>query len=246
MTDAFAQAAMNSAAAFTQATTTATAVLDMPAGALADVDDPFATSSEVKTGGIYTPRVPFEDLEGRTVVMIPRSYDPAAKMPEQFKQQGVDTREEFRVDLVVLDGAPFTYEYTERDPSNPTGKLYRAMEVKELPFVALSQTIAQGGLVAKLKGVTGLPGRDAPKTSFTTAPRLFLGVMRYAPYRSAEKRGATIESVTAEVHGWIERGRKTTKPDYTWALDDRAHVLTPERRGVAIAWWNAYRKSLAS
>lgn len=242
MTDAFAQAAMNQAASNTS--TTATAVLDMPAGALADMDDPFATSSEVKTGGMFTPRVPFEDIEGRTVVMIPRSFDPTARDP--FDPDGKKTREEFRIDLVVLDGAPFEYEYAARDENDKTKKIYRTMKVETLPFVALSQTIAQGGLVAKLKGITGIPGRDAPKTTFTTAPRLFLGVMRYAPYRAAENRGATIESVTAEVQDWIRRGRKTTKPDYTWALDDRPHVLTPERRAVAGAWWNDFRKSLSA
>src|ERR1700750_3314641 len=97
MTDAF-QAAAAAAAQSTQASTAP--ATNIPAGMMADVDDPFATSSEIKTGGVWTPRVPFEDIEGRMVVIRPISFNPEAKDP--FKEG--ETREEFRVDLIVLDG----------------------------------------------------------------------------------------------------------------------------------------------
>jgi len=48
------------------------------------------------------------------------------------------------VDLVVLDGEPFTYEYTERNTEDPTGpRLEKEMRVDSFPFTALSQSIAQ-------------------------------------------------------------------------------------------------------
>jgi len=223
MTDAFQQAAAAAAAS----TTSTTASSAIPAGRMADVDDPFATSSEIKTGGVFTPRVPFEEIVGRMVIMIPKSYNAEAKDP--FKDG--ETREEFRIDLVVLDGDSFTYEYTERDPNNPTEKVYKTMTVDELPWTALSQSIAQGGLVGKLKPVF-------------EEGRLLMGVLSYAPYVRDAKKGATIDSITKTVEDWIARGRKQARPDYTWALDDRPHVLTPERRALAGAWWTEYRKTL--
>jgi hypothetical protein len=239
MTDAFQAAAAAHTQATAPKTNPQTDAVNIPAGALADMNDPFATSSQIQTGGAFTPRVPFEDIAGRLVVMIARSYDPAANDP--FNEG--EKREEFRVDLVILDGGAFEYEYSERNPGDPTQKVYKTAKVETLPFAALSQSIAQGGLIGKLKGVLEL-GQDAPKTHFTTVGRLFMGVMSYAPYRRDEKKGATIDSTTKTVEEWIARGRKTTKPDYTWALDDRAHVLTPERRAVAGAWWSDFRKTL--
>jgi hypothetical protein len=227
MTDAFQQAA--AAAAAQNTSTTAHVSRDIPAGKLADMEDPFATSSDIKSGGVWTPRVPFEEIEGRMVVMVPKSFDPKAKNP--FPGGEVE-REEFRVDLVVLDGDPFTYEYTERNQDDPTGpRIEKEMRVDSFPFTALSQTVAQGGLIKKLKPIF----EDG---------RLFMGVMAYAPYAADAKNGATIDSTTRIVKAWIEKGRKGTKPQYTWALDDRASVLTPERRALAVAWWNEYRKTL--
>lgn len=224
MTDAF-QAAAQAAAA----STTQTAVnSNIPAGKRSDVDDPFATSSEIQTGGVWTPRVPFEDIEGRMVVIVPKSFNPTADDPFNKGEK----REEFRVDLVVLDGEPFTYEYTERNDADPTGpRLDKEKRVDAFPFTALSQSIAQGGLVGKLKPIF----EDG---------RLFMGVMSYAPWKADEKKGATIDSTRRIVQAWIEKGRKGTKPNYTWALDDRPAVLTPERRALAGQWWNEYRKTL--
>lgn len=224
MTDAF-QAAAAAASAQTASTVASQAI---PAGKRADVDDPFATSSEIKTGGVWTPRVPFEDIEGRMVVMVPKSFDPEARDPHN---EG-ETREEFKVDLIVLDGDPFTYEYTERNQEDPTGpRIDKQMSVESFPFTALSQSIPQGGFISKLKPLF----EDG---------RLYMGVMSYAPYRADEKKGATIDSTKAIVEAWISKGRKSAKPRYTWTLDDRKHVLTPERRALAVAWWNEYRKTL--
>lgn len=226
MTDAFQAAA---AAASAQNTTQTTASSNIPAGKRSDVDDPFATSSEIHTGGVWTPRVPFEDIEGRMVVIVPKSFNPKAKNPFPG---GDPEREEFRVDLIVLDGEPFTYEYSERNPEDPAGpRLEKEMRVDAFPFTALSQSIAQGGLVGKLKPIF----EDG---------RLFMGVMSYAPYVADSKKGATIDSTRKIVEAWIAKGRKGTKPQYTWALDDRPTVLTPERRALAGQWWNEYRKTL--
>jgi len=224
MTDAFQQAAEAAKATSTTATST-----NIPAGKMADVDDPFATSSEIKTGGVWTPRVPFEDIEGRMVVLVPKSFDPEAKNPFPG---GDPTREEFRVDLVILDGDPFTYEYTEPDPKGAAlPRIEKTMTVDSFPFTAISQSVAQGGLVGKLKPLF-------------EEGRFFLGVMSYAPYVADAKKGATIDSTRAIVQNWISKGRKGTKPQYTWALDDRPTVLTPERRALAAAWWAEYRKTL--
>src|ERR1051325_2066003 len=136
------------------------------------MDDPFATSSQVQSGGgNWDPRVPFEDIAGRMVVMIPKSYKNDAEDP--FNKGKV--REEFRIDLVVLDGDPFEYEYNDRDPQDQTKKVSRTARVESFPFVAREQSIAQGSLVGKLKAIIGLPRQEAPNSTFPTITRLYMG-----------------------------------------------------------------------
>lgn len=245
MTDAFSAASAAASEGVKSAPEAVAAKVHMPTQAARDMSSPFAKSSELRSGGggEWDPRVPFEDIAGRLVVMVPKSFDPEARDP--FDPDGKKTRDEFRVDLVVLDGGKLEYEYADKDENDPNKKVFKTKTVEELPWTARSQTIAQGSLVGKLKDLCDIPPRGGEKVEFKTPPRLFLGVMAYAPFKAAERKGATIDSVTAEVNEWIAKGRKPqTKPDYTWALDDRPHVLTPEREALAGQWWESFRKTL--
>jgi hypothetical protein len=134
--------------------------------------------------------------------------------------------------LVVLDGEPFNYPYSERDPNNATEKIWKEFEVKELPWIARSQTVGQGALIDKLKGIH----EDG---------RIYLGVMSRKPYAKAERSGATMESVQRAYDEWIKRNKVGTQPEHTWILDDRPSVLTPDRRAIASKWWTEYRATLA-
>lgn len=244
MSDAFA-AASEAASAGSAKTETTPAKTHMPTTPAREMSNPFAKSSELKSGGGggWDPRVPFEEIAGRLVVMIPKSFDPEADNP--FNKD--EKREEFRVDLVVLDGGEFEFDYNETDPNNPNDKVLKTRKVAadELPFTAREQTVAQGSLIGKLKDLCDIPPRGGEKVVFKTPPRLYLGVMAYYPYARDIKKGATIDSITQKVEEWIARGRKpASKPEYTWMLDDRENVLTPEREALAGEWWNEFKKTL--
>jgi hypothetical protein len=260
MTDAFAQAAQQAAEQAQQnapAPAQATAV-QAPVGNPVDLSNPWVTSTDVPTGGgDWDPRVPFEEIVGRTVAMIVREYDPQAKNPFYKTTETPDKmfREEIRVDMAIVDGDPFSYEITKNDPNDSNKKIYQTITIDSVPYVARRQSVAQGQLIGKLKGVVGLPRFNAPKTIFTDTPRLYVGVVSYAPFAGDARNGKTIEHVTAEMNEWVARGRKGTEPDRTFVLDDRKHVIDftardaagnpSDPRVIALnAWWAEYSKTL--
>lgn len=241
MTDAFAAAAEAHAAQSSTATPAAspaaseTVKADM--SALTGLDTPFLTSSEVNTGGDFGPRVPFEDIIGRLVVMVPQAFTEKAPKMEQFRKSADDLYQAIAdVDLFVLDGGPFTYEYAvpAEGSTDPNAKEYKTHEVTELPYGEKMRRIFNGGLAWTVKRAMDQRG-------------ILLGVMSYGPQnKKAAQAGATIDSVSAAMQQWIARGRKGDSPKFTYVLDDRPHMLTPERRAVAGDWWSEYRKTLGS
>jgi hypothetical protein len=215
------------------------------AGPAMEFDDPFATGDQIKSGGggQWDPRIPFEEIAGRTVLMIPREFRFDA--PNPFPGQEGNKREEFRVDLVILDGGPLEFDVLDREASTDTNKVYKTETISTFPHMAKLQSVAQGSLIGKLKGLTGLTANETKNYTWQVgATQLYLGVMSYAPYAAAERKGATIDTVTATVKQWIDRGRKGTKPEYTWILDYRPDVLTQERRKLALKWWSENKNAL--
>jgi hypothetical protein len=196
-----------------------------------NMDDPFAKQSEAAAaagpmGGQWDPRVPFEDIEGRMVIMVPKSYRDDAPIPEAFNPKEGETREEYRVDLVVLDGGALEYEYNfkENKDAEPVKK---TMTVTEFPHTALGQTVVQGQLIRALKG--------AAKEG-----KFLYGVMIRVPQLRDQKLYPTPEALAAARKEWIAKlssGKVTPEPRYTWGLDERPEALTPERLSLAGQWW---------
>lgn len=213
------------------------------AGPAMEFDDPFATGDQIKGGGggQWDPRIPFEEIAGRTVLMIPREFAFAANDP--FNEG--KTREEFRVDLVILDGGPLEFDVLDKEKSTEISKVYKTERIESFPHRARLQSVAQGALVGKLKGITGLARTESQNYAWQVgATQLYLGVMARKPYAPAERKGATIDTVTAAYEQWVSRGKKGTEPEYTWILDYRPDVLTQERRQLALKWWSENRNSI--
>lgn len=203
--DPFAQAAVGSAApdAFT---------------ASHDADDPFAVSTDYK-GGDFTPAVPLDNLQGRLVIMIPRSLDANAKDP--FDPEGKKTREQYTVDLHVLTGGELRYYYTQRaDAEKGTPEETKEMVIPETPASWPNYWVPQGAIIGKLKHAHA-NGRP------------FLGVVAMIPTKADRARGVTAQQIREIVHAWVARNRQGARPQYTWVLEDP----TPEQREVAKAWW---------
>lgn len=200
---------------------------------LATITDPFGTASQVVTtsGATWDPRVPFDEIAGSTVVLVPRSFREDA--PDPFNAGKV--REEYRADLVVLDGTPFSFTYKSRDSKDaePTEKTF---EVASLPATFRSQSIAQGQLIKLLKGID-----KAPDKLFA------VGVLLRVPQQRDLSAGFTIDSIEKSRTDYIEMVKRTgkTEPDTrqrsTWGLVDAPQYMTAERWDRARAWWETVK-----
>lgn len=203
-----------------------------PAAPVANMSNPFATQSAGTAaagggGGQWDPRVPFDLLEGRMIVMVPKSFTDKAEVPAMFNPKEGETREEYRVDIVVLDGGPFHFEYNFK-ASKDAEPEKRMWEVAELPSTHRGQTVAQGQLVKALKGVD--KSGAFLYGVMTMFPQLRDAGLYPTPEALAEARKAWIAALSAGQKGISE-------PRYTWGLDERPHILTPERINLALAWW---------
>lgn len=207
------------------------AAKETPAGPVQDMSNPFATQAEgsaaIGSGGQWDPRVPFDLIEGRMVVMVPKSYRNDAPIPAAFNPKEGETREEYRVDLVILDGSPFSFEYNFK-ASKDAEPEKRKWEVTSFPSTHRGQTIAQGQLVRALKGVDK-EGKFLYGV-MAMVPQLRDQGLYPTPEKLAEARKAWIAALTAGQRG-------VSEPRYTWGLDDRPHILTTERINLALAWW---------
>lgn len=192
------------------------------------VDDPFAVSSDLK-GGAYTPTPPMEVLHGRLVVMIPRSFDPAAKDPRDESK----TRELYTVDLTVFTGGEMKWLRTIRGDRSKgemdRKELFTVENVSpENPFTVNGAWVSQGNIVGKLKACHegGNP---------------YLGVVDMGPTASQRKAGKTAADIKADFKQWVDLGKLGDKPTFAWMVVDP----TPEQRAIAVAWWGRVRSTIA-
>jgi hypothetical protein len=224
MTDPFASAQVS--AATTAPASAGTGPAD-PFTATADMADPFATS-ETYRGGDFTPSPTLEALQGRTVAMFPRSLDPNAKDPNNPGQ----TREQYTVDLYVLDGGRLSYFYTQKgDAERGTQDEVKEYVVDAIsptePFHVASYWVPQGGVIGKLKKAhrDGVP---------------FLGVPTMVPTKADRDKGKTNAQVKAEVDAWVARQRQGARPRYSWSLETPGQ----DQRAGAVQWWASAKDSV--
>lgn len=191
-----------------------------------DKDDPFATNSDFR--GDFTPSPTLEVLQGRLVVMIPRSLDPEAKDPNNPGK----TREVFTVDLTVLDGGPLEYTFKRKaDPEKGTPETWEKYDAGNVtpdsPFTVEGFWVPQGVLIGKLK-----------KAHASGAP--FLGVVSMGPTKDQRDRGVTAAQVREAYASWVAAGKPGNSPKFAWSLEDPDAT----RRAAAVAWWGRVRSTI--
>lgn len=198
----------------------------VPANPVADTANPFKKASEVGSSGQdYDPFVPLAYLERRMLVMVPRSFRTDAEKKPEF---GGGVTDEWRVDIIVLDGGTLTFPTKVKDPDNPNGDyIEKEVTYSEFPATFRGQGIRGGQLVGALNGANKAGG-------------FLYGVLRRVPVMQDVRSGKTIETLDQEIQAWrqkIAAGIPATDVRYTWNLDDRPQALTPEREKLALAWW---------
>lgn len=200
---------------------------DDPFAQTVDDDDPFATPEDVKSGGSFTPSPFLDALPGRLVAMVPRAYDPEAKKrADRIESGGKETEEKYTVDMVVLDGGPFTF-YTTQKIKLDNGSFSDEREtveirVEELPALYTGVWRTEGRIVGKLKKVDG------------TRRPILLGRVRRVPQAPDAKKGITAEQVEKKYAEWEARGKNGPRPKFSWDID--VENLTDADRDLARTW----------
>lgn len=213
---------------------TAETVLEDPFAAATEdglVDDPFATADEASSkGGPFVPWPGIEAVSGRLVVLVPRNHDENAPV-SPYLQRTYNlpaTREEWKVDLVVLDGGKLEYEY--RSKVEGTEDTYEkktfTVDAADLPFLVPNWKITWGNIMGTLS-----------RTSKTAKPFVLARIR--AGYSIKEMRaGKTYEQFKAEQDEFYAnpRGKKEPRPVWHAEVTD-----APADRALALNWWKAAR-----
>lgn len=208
-------------------------VMDDPFAAPSGVDedfDPFATADDVKAGsGIFVPRPPIDELRDRLVVLVPRKFEEEAKVSDYLRQTYnlPEVREEWTIDLIVLDGGKLEYTYRSKVQGTENDYEEKTMTVTEFPFEVPNFKVSWSNIIGKLN-------------KLADSPRPFgLGRIR-AGYSAAEMRkGKTFADFRQEEDAWVTAAttdplKAGARPKAKWhfELDE-----SPEARKLAVAWW---------
>lgn len=195
------------------------------------MDDPFASADDVKTsGGVFVPRPPIEVLADRLVVLVPRSFDKEAKVSDYLREKYnmAETREEWTIDLIVLDGGTMEYAYRSKVQGKENEFEDKTMTVSEFPFTVPNFKVSWGNIIGTLNKLA-----DGPKP-------FGLGRVR-AGYSAKEMRsGKTFADFAEEMQAWEDRVKKSPRtagerPKAKWhfEIDESAPA-----RAKAMEWWN--------
>lgn len=198
-----------------------------------DEDDPFATSEDVKSGGSFVPRPPIDVLAERLIVLVPRSFDAEAKVSEYLRREYnlPEFREEWTIDLIVLDGGTMEYPYRSKVQGTESDYEEKTMTVDEFPFTVPNFKVSWANIIGSLN-------------KLAKSPRPF-GVGRIrAGYSAADMRkGKTFEDFAAELAAWetkvkADPRKAGDRPKAKWhfVLDESPEALVPAR-----AWWSKAR-----
>jgi hypothetical protein len=204
-------------------------ITDDPFATETNADDPFAASEDIKTGGVYVPRPPVEILEGRLIVMVPRSFDKEAKVSDYLQEKGFPAvREEWTIDLVVLNGAPMEYTYRSKKDGTENEYEEKTMKVDTFPFLVPGFKVSWANIIGSLN-------------KLASSPKPFgLGHIRGGYSAKEMRNGKTFDMFADEMKTWEDKVRTSPrsageKPRAKWHFvisDDAAD------RALALSWWN--------
>lgn len=201
-----------------------------------DEFDPFATADDAKSGGPFVPWPAIEAVQERLVVLVPKTFDPEAKVSDYLQKtyQLPAVREEWRVDLVVLNGGDLAYTYRAKvDGKDGKADTFEEREhevpASELPYLIPGWRVSWANMIGVLNKVSKL---HTP---------LALGYIK-AGYSAKEMRaGKTFADFKAEEEAYYAAvaanpRAKIEKPRARWHFEISE---TAADKALALAWWRA-------
>jgi hypothetical protein len=194
-----------------------------------DTGNLFANPSDFG-GGSFTPNAPLDSLVGRTLVYIPRTFNPNA--PDPFKAGEV--RQQWTADVYVIDGGKLSFFYERKadltaTPPRPAEVVEHVHEdcTPETPYVMTNSWVSQAAFVSKL-------------TAASNNRQFLIGTPVRGAQKAQRQAGQTDESVRAAHAAWVARGKQGAEPKFVWLLAD----VTPEAMARVVQWWNAHKDSI--
>lgn len=196
-----------------------------------DESDPFATADEAAShAGPFVPWPKIDAVTDRLIVLVPRTFDKEAKVSEyaQREHRMGPTQEEWRTDLVVLDGGTLSYPYKAKDPNTEGAFINATHVIEELPALIPNWRVSAGNIIGTLNRIA-----EGPKP-------FALGRIRAGYVKKSMDAGKTFEDFAAEQEAFYANPKGKTQPKAVWHLvvsDD------PQDRAVALAWWKVAQAS---
>jgi len=195
-----------------------------------NTDSPFARPSDFK-GGDFTPTPPYEAIIGRTVVYIPRTFDPAA--PNPLSNEPGATRKQWTVDFYVIDGGRLSF--WRKQKGDPTATPPTTDKMVEHIVEEVSPTSPYA-----VKGMWETRAAIVPKLTAADQARQFLvGRIQRGAQKAQREKGMTDESVRQEHAAWIDRGKNGPEPKSLWFLEDVTDMAP------VMAWYEAHKDQIA-
>jgi hypothetical protein len=199
-----------------------------------DASNPFAQSSELGGGGgTFAPTPSVENLVGRTVVYIPRTFDANALVPASFGAPAGATRKQWTADLYILDGGELRFWYTKKGdpkatPPTQDATVEHVVEnvTPEDPYVCLNTWVAQAAFVGKLSAAAD-------------RGQILIGSPIRGAMKAQREKGMTDEQVQADFDAWLARG-KPGNFQFVWLLAD----VTPDGMKNVQTWWATHKDSI--
>lgn len=197
-----------------------------------DTSNLFASPSDFG-GGSFTPSAPMESLIGRTLVYIPRSFNPSAPNPFATDASNA-TRPQWTADLYVIDGGRLSFFYEQKAdlnavPPRPAATVEYTHEncTPETPYVVTDSWVSQAALVKKLSGAAKLR-------------RFLIGTPVRGAMKKQREAGQTDASVQAAHAAWVARNKQGSEPKFVWILND----VDGEAMARVLAWWESHKDSI--
>ena len=206
-------------------------MVDDPFGGVDVDEDPFATSEDVK-GGVFAPKPKPEDLNGRLIAMIPRSFKADHPKPEQWRKDANDTVQDlYTVDLYVIDGGELRFWYDAKvEGSEDLVPTEQIIPAEDMPAAFEGVWILQQALIGQLKRVDG------------TARPILMGTMRRGPQAKEARAGKTFDDIRDAYDAWVARGKPDNKgPKFSWQVDVNVNA---DQRRQAQQWWATAKDSI--
>lgn len=185
----------------------------------------FSNPSEHK-GGSFVPTPPMDVLVGRTLVYIPRTFDPAARDP--FNDNA--TRKQWTADLYVIDGGELRFWHVKKGqngaPDETVEQIHEGTS-PVTPYVCDNIWVSQAAFVGKLSAV-------AEKR------QLLVCTVTRGAQKKQRDAGKTDEAVRAEFDAWVARGKTGPEVKFVWLPVD----VSGEAMGRVQEWYNLHADSI--